>query len=730
MIWHRVLIVVCLVLSVCLAAMVAGTRRMDFVNRAYLFLAALVSASLALQVLLMIPCYVGLEEPLLRVQAALYSLCTYGFLVFSLAVVRRSLSLVSILLGGLTSIVMFIQLATDFAYQGFERTGSDVVALRNPSVDFALTLVTAGSVIYALWIIEAQRRRLSNPGFKTMLTIVEVGVVSALALLLGLTILWPLLEHGDRLPPLEGPVICLALAVVYQAVWRHNLFGLTVRSAASSLFDSATDGIVLLDTAGRVRRINESGLRLFGVSPGESSSAVLEEALERLLPGPEVHEELVTWNSDGKTKHLLVSKTRNIEQGVLLGFILVVSDATGLVEAQARLRQFHDGLEKEVEQRAEQLAEAQRLASVGSLARNVAHVLNNQLAVVIGLTESVLDRCEKEEQLRADLEEIIGSAVNAKDIILQMGPETRDAQGAFSAIGLHRVLQEARRTLSVGLPKNISLRFSYDDDYFVVGHPTQLLQVFVNLGKNARDAMFQVGGVLEFKVTSVDSDSGLRARFEHLRPGRLARIEVSDTGKGMSQEVCARAFEPLFTTKPEGEGTGLGLASAKRIVEEKGGAIEVESRLGEGTTVTVYLPIMDRVSQEAHPPDLVYLGGSERLMVVDDEPEVGRATARTLKALGYEVQVCHGSTDALAILESASDPFELVITDQVMPEMSGTELAARLKEARPDLSVILLSGTATPELLRKAKGVGVELVLSKPITRAALARAVRGELDR
>jgi CheY-like chemotaxis protein len=199
---------------------------------------------------------------------------------------------------------------------------------------------------------------------------------------------------------------------------------------------------------------------------------------------------------------------------------------------------------------------------------------------------------------------------------------------------------------------------------------------------------------------------------------------------GMTAEVQEKIFEPLFTTKAEGIGTGLGLASAKRIVEEHKGAIAVESSPGQGTRFTVYLPVIDRTSHEPQPADLVYLGGTERVLVVDDEPEVAKATGTALAALGYVVEVCHSPIDALELVGATDEPFQLVVTDQVMPRMPGLELAARLKALHPETPIILLSGTATEEILRKAEAVGVELVLSKPVTRSALARAVRGELDR
>ncbi|MCU0664637.1 MAG: response regulator, partial [Myxococcota bacterium] len=234
----------------------------------------------------------------------------------------------------------------------------------------------------------------------------------------------------------------------------------------------------------------------------------------------------------------------------------------------------------------------------------------------------------------------------------------------------------------------------------------------------------------ELKLSSVDAGVGLRAAFEHLRPGKLAQVMVVDTGMGMTAEVQEKIFEPLFTTKAEGIGTGLGLASAKRIVEEHKGAIAVESSPGQGTRFTVYLPVIDRTSHEPQPADLVYLGGTERVLVVDDEPEVAKATGTALAALGYVVEVCHSPIDALELVGATDEPFQLVVTDQVMPRMPGLELAARLKALHPETPIILLSGTATEEILRKAEAVGVELVLSKPVTRSALARAVRGELDR
>ncbi|MCU0665059.1 MAG: PAS domain-containing protein, partial [Myxococcota bacterium] len=488
MIWQRMLIVLALAVAVVLTALVAGIRRRDSVNRAFMLTTSVVSISLALQTLLMIPCYLGLEEPFLRVQAGLFSLCSLCFLLLSLAVARCPFDGVSRLLSWSTAVVALLQVFADLAYVGFEGQGADAVPLIETKLSLVMMLVTAANLAYGVWLMEGRRRRVPNAADKSILIIVEAGFVVALVMLVALMIVFHWLRPGVFPVALEGPAFCLALIVVYQGVWRHSMLDLTVRSAAGSLFECATDGIVLLDTEERVSRINPAGLRLFWMDEGVPNDGALDEALRRLLPEPEAHERLVTFASSGQVRHMLASKTRYVEQGMSLGFVLVLSDATAIVEAQTRLRSFHDGLAREVERRAEQLAEAQRLAAVGGLARNVAHVLNNQLAVVIGMTESALDRCEPDTSLHSDLCDVLDAAVNARDVIAQIGPDGHGNGDLASATSLRRVLKEVHKTLSAGLPRNIKVRFAYDEDHHVLGNATQLLQVFVNLGKNARDA--------------------------------------------------------------------------------------------------------------------------------------------------------------------------------------------------------------------------------------------------
>ncbi len=379
----------------------------------------------------------------------------------------------------------------------------------------------------------------------------------------------------------------------------------------------------------------------------------------------------------------------------------------------------------------EKLRVAQKLEAIGRLAGGVAHDFNNMLMVISGNGE-MLDRAlPPDSSERALLAEIREAAERSASLTRQLLAFSRTQVLAPRVLPLAAVVTGVETMLRRLIGEDVTLFCELDPEAgHVLVDRSQLEQVIVNLAVNARDAMPR-GGTLTVATSAVDLDERACRRLGELAPGTFARLEVRDTGHGMSPEVLERIFEPFFTTKPVGTGTGLGLSTVFGIVKQSGGHIEVESTEGRGATFVIYLPrvappALERVDEE------VVAGasrGSETVLVVEDEAGVRRVVRLALEKQGYRLLVAASGREAVALAEQHSGTIELLLTDLVMPEMSGSELAGILRARRPGLAVLLMSGYVEDDFVRH--GVVTEEVafLHKPFTLAELAAKVRATLD-
>ncbi len=374
----------------------------------------------------------------------------------------------------------------------------------------------------------------------------------------------------------------------------------------------------------------------------------------------------------------------------------------------------------------EKLQEAQRLAIVGLLAGGIAHDFNNVLTVILSsatlLRDRVADRPEAEEELR----EIEVAASWGAALTKQILAFARKPMEQLQLVDLSELMSHTERLLRRLIGEHIELTTRLlPSPGLIWADPAQIEQVFMNLGLNARDAM-PAGGLLRIETSSVYLDRDYAAAHPEVAPGHYVTVMISDTGHGMTPEITARISEPLFTTKEHG--TGLGLATAYGIVRRSGGHIAVASEPGMGTTFHLYFP---RVQIEA-PPTLPaephpVLGGTETILLAEDEASVRRIAARTLRSLGYTVlEAVHGA-DALEVAADHGGPVHLLITDVIMPQLSGKHLAAELRRERPELRVLFTSGYPSDVLTDAALQDGVAFI-GKPYEPVCLARRVRSVL--
>jgi signal transduction histidine kinase len=382
----------------------------------------------------------------------------------------------------------------------------------------------------------------------------------------------------------------------------------------------------------------------------------------------------------------------------------------------------------------QQLRQARHMEAVGTLAGGIAHDFNNILAAILGYSELVLAELPPHSRARANQEKVLRAAQRARKLIKQiLAFSQQGASKVRRPVRLAAVVEEALALLQSSLPSSVELHLDLQAPQAVVtADPTQLHQVIMNLCVNAAQAMEPEGGRLSV---------GLReeALRDHptLPPGRYLCLEVRDTGQGMDERDMAHIFEPYFTTKQPGHGTGLGLSVVHGIVQELGGAIQVSSTPGQGSCFRVYLPMEEGSIEETtdtgeranRGQDAVRLpGGRERILLVDDEEDVADMCRQALERLGYRVKAFHNSPEALAAFQAAPEAFDLVITDQTMPQLTGPALAQQITRLRPDIPVIMYTGH-TPGPSPPPPAMGIRAILPKPLGLHSLAWAVRRVLD-
>jgi two-component system, cell cycle sensor histidine kinase and response regulator CckA len=379
-----------------------------------------------------------------------------------------------------------------------------------------------------------------------------------------------------------------------------------------------------------------------------------------------------------------------------------------------------------------QLRQSQKLEALGTLTGGIAHDFNNILSVIVGVTDLVEIDVESPDKVRAHLKELRSANDRARNLVRQILSFSRRHASERQVFDVREVVDDALNLLGRGLTSSLRIERTMPTEPVVVrADPHQIHQVLMNLGTNAAHAMRSKPGSMKIVLDKVVTGEVMLTTVPRLEPGSYARITVEDTGHGMDPETVHRIFEPFFTTKKPGEGTGLGLAVVHGIVSEHEGALGVDSRLGEGTRMVVYLPLHEGRPSKPVPakPRPVPQGHHERIMFVDDEAPVALACAGMLTHIGYDVTVFEKASNALARFTEAPGDFDLVITDLTMPDMTGTELAQGILARRPNMPILLTTGYSAGLTRAGALSQGIAGVLQKPFAIESLAVAVRSALD-
>ncbi len=498
-------------------------------------------------------------------------------------------------------------------------------------------------------------------------------------------------------------------------------------------FENAKDAIYVHDLEGQYIMVNKAGEELIGYSREE----ILQMRISDVVPRSyldEIHArlkkkltdhtltiyEVEAIRKDGSRVPIEVSSRLIYENGVPVAVQGSARDITERKRAEEALRasQF-------------QLQQSQKLEAIGQLAGGVAHDFNNMLTAIIGYTDLSLRRVGLENPIRRNLEETKKAAERAASLVRQLLAFSRKQILEPKVLDLNDVVRDMEKMLTRLIGENIKLATKLEPDLgSVKADPSQVEQIIMNLVVNARDAMPR-GGKVTIETTNITFDDQTVLRHVSVKPGEYVMLAVSDTGSGMDRETQRRIFEPFFTTKDIGKGTGLGLSTVYGIVKQSGGNIWVYSEQGMGTMFKVYLPRIDDATVCAgEKQEPILLRGTETILLVEDEEVVRGLTKNILMQAGYNVLDAKGGEEAICVCRAHTGPIDLLLTDVVMPEISGKEVADRLLELRPTIRVLFMSGYTDEAIVQHGVlDANVEFI-QKPFTWFGLTRKVRDVLNR
>ncbi len=501
------------------------------------------------------------------------------------------------------------------------------------------------------------------------------------------------------------------------------------RILLETAIEQSAEIVVITDRDGNIVYVNPSFEKITGyerneaigqnpriLKSGKHNQAFYEDLWNTILSGNVWKGHFINRNKQGELyeEEAVISPVKDAS-GNIINFVAVKRDVTTEIEMEKRLRQ------------------AQKMEAIGTLAGGIAHDFNNILSVIMGYAEISEMKIDERDIITRNLKEIIKATGRAKELVQQILTFSRGMEEIKKPISIKPILKESVRLLRSSIPSYIKINHIMKEDPGIIeADPTQIQQILMNLCTNAAHAMRKEGGMLDIRVMNVNLDEQFTSGFENLIPGPYVMIEVSDTGEGMSKETVEKIFDPYFTTKEKGVGTGLGLAVVQGIVNKYKGAITVESELGKGSIFRVYLPIV--ISAKAENEEIVehkiLPTGNERILFVDDEQDIVNIGKQMLEYLGYRVTATNSPIEALRLFQDNPDDFDLVITDMTMPHLPGDKLAEKLKDIRSDIPVIICTGYSDRIAdEQKAKEMGITGYIMKPFVFHQFAQAIRRILD-
>ncbi len=709
---------------------VFGQRSRESVNTAFLMFSAAAGGWLATDLFMLLPGIHGFASIVYRLQAIFWVPIGFLFLNFAYALVGRKPDTLhrAMLLSSLLCSLLYV--FTDFFVIEFRRFDWGFGQVLRPWPHIGLSLVPAFSSFTGLYLVISSWRVTADPIKKKTFMLIFIGGLVTVSATFTLNTLLPSFLGIYTIPQIGSSALALFILIIFYAVTRYRFLSISVEKVAEELFEDIQDGVLLINRDGVIERENQAARRLLDLSA--PAVGMREEELFGDHPISKGRQGEFELEMKRSRRILSVSLSTSTRSGTEIGRVVILRDITESKRIEKGLRHSRDDLELEVEKRTAQLRHAQRMEAIGTFAGAIAHDFNNLLAAILGFANAAKNDLPESSAVRHDLDEVLLAGNRAKEIVRQLLTfSRRQDKTDYQVIMIRNVVKETLDLLRVSMPTTIQINHDIDEvDGAVRCDPAQIGQVIMNLATNAFQSMKgSARGRLSVRLEETVVDEAFAEQHPQVRPGNFLRISVRDTGCGMDEKTLARIFDPFFTTKDPGEGTGLGLSTALGIVHSHDGTITVESAANEGTCFHVYLPEVARESQHTQVPDLTAAGGSERVLFVDDEIQLLRMGKRLLEPLGYRISLASDGVEALDLVKAAPGAFDIVVTDQTMPNMTGLELAAEIRRIAPSLPLILISGCGEEFSISESEATNIRAFLKKPVPVEKICDAIRSIMD-
>jgi len=498
------------------------------------------------------------------------------------------------------------------------------------------------------------------------------------------------------------------------------------KEMSEKLIHSMQDGFTELDTSGVHINANPAFLNMTGFSKGEiigtgvphpywppEEMHSIESAFKKTKNDQQSDHELIFMKKSGERFPVIVSPSSlKDDHGNVIRYFATVKDITERKEYEKQIRQ------------------TSKMESVGNLAGGIAHEFNNMLAIIMGNNELISEEVPKESLAKESTEEIRIAGLRAREVVKQLLTFSRKDNVSNKVLDLKSVIQESMKLIRSTTPVNIKIEQKLLEGTFqVMGNDTQINQILINLCKNAVDALPENEGVITIELFNESIGTQQVQHKAKLPPGRYVKLIISDNGSGIEDGVIERVFEPYYTTKDVGAGTGIGLAVVHGIVEGHGGEIVVESKPGRGTSFIIYLPTHDGPQEHKSDEIDIFPVGDEHILYVDDEVSIANIGKRLLEGLGYTIETTTDPVKALDMVKNNPKKFDLLITDMAMPNMTGDQLIIETLKINRDIPTIICTGYSERISEISALDIGANSFIMKPVNKLELAKVVRKVLD-
>ncbi|BCS95214.1 hypothetical protein DSLASN_08460 [Desulfoluna limicola] len=495
---------------------------------------------------------------------------------------------------------------------------------------------------------------------------------------------------------------------------------------AGFAMDHASDAALWVSPDGMITYVNEALCDSLGYGRRDLLGAHIETVDQGV--SREVWSDY--WNELKSRGHLTVERAFETNDGRSLPVEVVVNhmEFRGREYLCAFARDISERKRNEDErlQMERRLRQAQKMEAIGTLAGGIAHDFNNILSVILGYADMAREDLPRGAPALDDIREVLKAGNRARDLVAQILAFSRQSETEHIPFQPASIIKEGVKMLRASLPSTIIIKENINPECgVIVSDPTQMNQVLINLCTNAFHAMEKEGGILTVELKNETVDKKAIEPGSELQPGRYVKLTVQDSGPGIPDAIQERIFEPYFTTKEVGRGTGMGLAIVHGIMKSCGGFITLESRVGQGATFRLYFPASREAAFPALDDGVDVPGGSERILFVDDEPYLAEMGQEMLERLGYQVTVARESIKAWELFEKDPEAFDLVITDQTMPEMTGAALSEYILRLRPGFPIILCTGYSSLISEEKAKSMGIREFALKPLVKRDIAYLIR-----